>query len=144
MKRVGSLVLIVAAAAGLHASRALAATTPALEGSFSLPALVSNGRSTLDLHSLFSVAGVAASVSMTSNGRGVLLTEVGRSSHGHPVFPIAGPPRVSLGHIPSYRENPPSMGPIPEASTTLLYGLGFLAVGWAVLRSRRATSPHAG
>lgn len=143
MKRVGSLVLIAAAAAGLHASRALAATTPALERSFSLPALVSNGRST-DLHSLFSVAGVASSVSMTSNGRGVLLTEVGRSSHGHPVFPIARPPRVSLGHIPSYRENPPSMGPIPEASTTLLYGLGFLAVGWAVLRSRRATSPHAG
>jgi hypothetical protein len=142
VKRLGVLALIAIAAASLAASRSSAATSSSLATSIST-VLSSNAT---DLNSLFNgVTLTATSVSVTSS--------LGTLSILSPTSPDATVKRVDVvvlsgTRIPviirldPYRPTPPSSHPIPEARSVLLYALGFLGIGWMVLRSRKANSPH--
>ncbi len=143
MKRLGVLALIAIAAASLAASRSSATTSSPVTTSIST-VLSSNSR---ELNSLFNgVTLTATSVSVNSN--------LGILSILTPTVPAAPAKRVDVMvvgggvHMPviirldSYRPTFPSSHPIPETRSELLYALGFLAIAWTVLRSRKAAPPH--
>jgi len=141
MKRFGVLVLCTVAAATLTASRSQAALTPSLETSIST-ILSSSG---IDPSTLVTgITGTATSVSVTSTAGS--LTILNPTTPGATVKPgdvvvsaINNP--VIIRTEPYRRPVAPSSSPIPEARTALLYALGFLAIGWTVLRSSKPRLP---
>jgi hypothetical protein len=142
VKRLGVLALVAAAAVTLTASRSEAAPTSTLPSSIS-SILASSG---VNLNSIFNgAARTATSVSVTSDFGSLMILnpkapEVSLQT-GDILFGKHN--KQVIIRIAPYREAPPSSRPIPEGRSVLLYALGALAIGWAVLRSRRTASSHA-
>ncbi len=143
MKRLGLLALVGIAAASLAASRSSATTSSPVTTSIST-VLSSNSR---ELNSLFNgVTLTARSVSVNSNlGILSIRTPEGPAAHAkrEDVMAVGGGIHMPvIIRLDPYRPTPTSSHPIPETRSQLLYALGFLAIAWTVLRSRKAAPPH--
>jgi hypothetical protein len=140
VKRLGVLALVAAAAVILTASRSDAASTSTLPSSISTIL----GSSGVNLNSLFNGVGrTATSVSVTSDfGSLTLLNPKAPGVTMQTGDILFGAHKQVIIRIEPYRETPPSSRPIPEARSALLYALGALAIGWALLRSRKTASSH--
>ncbi len=140
MKPLRVLVLIAFAAATLTASRSQATAVTTVPTPIST---ILSG-SGVELNVLFTGANLTAtSVSVTSSlGSPTILIPTTVAVTQQPSDLVAftsGKPVIS--RLDPYRPGPGASQPIPEARSLLLYALGFLAIGWTVLRSRPQRVP---
>jgi hypothetical protein len=137
VKRLAAFVGMAVAVTSLGASRALAATTTIV----SLPISTVLTGNDVDLNSIFRSITIATT---TSNYGGLTIVD---STTGNTVKKVDVSFLGGVSHGPilvrlePFRPGPGSSNPIPEARTLLLYPLGLLAVGWAVLRRNRKLAP---
>jgi hypothetical protein len=147
VKRLGTLALIGLATATLLADRAAAAPSSSSSNAASLFALKIDEA---DLSSLFNAVGLTAtgysvsSGSLTFEAKGKVeptkQVQIPVLGGTHTLGLLLGPSSeiVGIKIDPIRPAGPPSSSPIPEARTILLYALGSLAIGWAVVRTRRS------
>jgi len=148
------VVALIAIAAGWVSNPASAGPTPAASSKLLLE-LATGQASEKDLGALFNSVGITATsmsvsaqlgsysfIAPTGSGKVTKQLEYTVLGGSHMLALSLGSRREILG-IKLEPIRPPSSRPIPETRTMVLYALGSLAIGWAVIRARRASALRA-